>query len=42
MKDLLIQTGADFALVVRTEGTLIAETGTVITDEIENVGISLR
>jgi predicted regulator of Ras-like GTPase activity (Roadblock/LC7/MglB family) len=39
LKDLLIQTGADFALVVRTEGTLIAETGTVITDEIENVGM---
>jgi predicted regulator of Ras-like GTPase activity (Roadblock/LC7/MglB family) len=39
LKDLLIQSGADFALVVRTEGTLIAKTGTVITDEIENVGM---
>jgi predicted regulator of Ras-like GTPase activity (Roadblock/LC7/MglB family) len=39
LKDLLIHSGADFALVVRTEGTLIAKTGTVITDEIENVGM---
>jgi predicted regulator of Ras-like GTPase activity (Roadblock/LC7/MglB family) len=39
LKDLLIQSGADFALVVRTEGALIAKAETVITDEIENVGM---
>src|SRR5437868_15123640 len=39
LKDLLIQTEADFALIVRTEGTLIAKAGTAITDKIENVGM---